>query len=148
MLCYFLNSPFFYVLLNVPLCFHYRALIPMVTHAPACTVRRSHRLSDKLCPTRTKPLKTEGKETLPCGSSRWRSRSRPWGCARILWQRRWRRAEGLTPVLDGGTPEPGCTFYRNTTIYTHNQWQWIKQNFKQSRCVQTWNKCRFFDSCV
>lgn len=53
--------------------------------------------------------KLEG--TIPCESSRWRFRSRPWGCARIRWQSRWRRVEGWEPEPGGGTQALGRTFY-------------------------------------
>lgn len=59
------------------------------------------------------PIKLWLNKTIPCESSRWHSQSHPWGCARILWQRTWRGAEGLIPALDDGIQEPGHTFYRN-----------------------------------
>lgn len=58
-----------------------------------------------------KPMQAKLEGTIPCESSRWRFRSRPWGCARIRWQSRWRRVEGWEPEPGGGTPALGRTFY-------------------------------------
>lgn len=116
--------------LDPPLCSGCRALISMVTASLAWVhiICPFYERCQAKTPSHKLNALNRGKGGwLPCESSRWRSRSRPWGCGRILWQRRWRRAEGSGPAPGGDTPAPARTSYSNTRSKVQRQYLHIQQ---------------------